>query len=213
MEVALQLGAERAPQPLHERAAQAIEALFADQLDDHLQDWRIITAAAAMPARRSTICGLPASRRPGAALMKRRQACLIPRSKCSRASLKVRSRCDGKSSCGLLSSDHWLRTTAMRRPEVDESARRALELSGALGDPRLHFPALMFAWAFHQVRRDLGRADQTSMELIELAERAREPGMIANANFASGAVSLFSGKFRAARARLQQAAAILVLRR
>ena len=94
-------------------------------------------------------------------------------------------------------------------PEVDESARRALELSGALGDPRLHFPALMFAWAFHQVRRDLGRADQTSMELIELAERAREPGMIANANFASGAVSLFSGKFRAARARLQQAAAIL----
>jgi hypothetical protein len=65
----------------------------------------------------------------------------------------------------------------------------------------------MFAWALHQVRRDLGRADQTSMELIEIAERAREPGMIANANFASGAVSLFSGKFRAARARLEQAAA------
>jgi predicted ATPase len=32
--------------------------------------------------------------------------------------------------------------------------------------------------------------------------------MIANANFANGAVSLFSGKFRAARARLEQAAAI-----
>jgi tetratricopeptide (TPR) repeat protein len=93
-------------------------------------------------------------------------------------------------------------------PEVAESARRALELSSELGKPELHFSALMFAWAFHQVSRDLERAGGTSRELIELAERAREPAMIVHANFASGAVSVFCGELDAARATLEQAVAI-----
>ncbi|MGH7913193.1 MAG: hypothetical protein ACREPW_00900, partial [Candidatus Binataceae bacterium] len=93
-------------------------------------------------------------------------------------------------------------------PEIDESVRRALELSSALGDLDLHFSALMFAWAFHQVRRDLERASETSRELIELAERARAPGMVVHANFASGAVSVFRGKLCDARATLERAVAI-----
>jgi tetratricopeptide (TPR) repeat protein len=93
-------------------------------------------------------------------------------------------------------------------PEVAESAQRALELSHQIGEPEAHFSALMFAWSFHQVSRDLQRASETSRELIELAERAREPAMIAHANFASGAVSVFRGKFQNARASLEQAVAV-----
>jgi hypothetical protein len=90
-------------------------------------------------------------------------------------------------------------------PEVAEAARRTLELSSELGDPELHFSALMFAWGFHQISRDLKRAGETSRELIEVAERVQDPGMVVHANYASGAVSVFSGKLSAACASLEAA--------
>ena len=194
--------------PLHERTAQAIEALFADQLDDHLQELarhysRSGNAGKAIHYLR--IAGEQAERRSAheeAASLFNSALEMLARE----PEAEERMRREVELRLALIGS--LVANKGYAAPEVEESARRALELSAALGDPGLHFPALMFAWAFHQVRRDLGRADQTSMELIELAERAREPGMLANAFFASGAVSLFSGKFRAARARLEQAAAI-----
>jgi class 3 adenylate cyclase/predicted ATPase len=194
--------------PLHERTAQAIEALFADQLDDHLQELahhysRSGNAGKAIHYLR--IAGEQAARRcaheEAASLF---NAALEMLTREPEGQERMRREIELR--LALIGS--LVAHNGYAAPEVEESARRALELSGALGDPTLHFPALMFAWAFHQVRRDLERADQTSMELIELAERAREPGMMANANFASGAVSLFFGKFRAARARLEQAAAL-----
>ena len=93
-------------------------------------------------------------------------------------------------------------------PELGELIRRTLDLTGTSGEPELHFAALMFAWAFHQIRRDLGRSEEVSHELIRLAERTCDPGLIINANFASGAVSLFQGMLPAARERLEQAVAI-----
>ena len=48
----LQLGADRAPQALHERTATAIEACLREQLEDHSASWRITTAAAPTSRRR-----------------------------------------------------------------------------------------------------------------------------------------------------------------
>ena len=183
--------------PLHERTAQALESLFADQARRSLAGSRP-PLQPQWKYRQGDTLSADGRRAGGPALRSRRgdRACLIPRSKCSRACPKVRSGRGGKSSCGWLSIGSLVANKGYAAPEVAESARRALELSSELGEPELHFSALMFAWAFHQVSRDLERAAETSRELIELAERAREPAMIVHANLASGAVSLFCGRLR-----------------
>ncbi len=194
--------------PLHERTAQALESLFADQLDDHLPDLarhysrsgntgkaiqylRLAGEQAARRCAHEEATGLFNSALETLARMPESQE---------------RTRREVELRLALVGS--LVANKGYAAPEVAESARRALELSSELGEPESYFSALMFAWAFHQVSRDLERADQTSRELIELAERAREPAMIVHANFASGAVSVFCGRLQAARARLEQAVAI-----
>ena len=43
---------ERTPPVLHERIGAALESTYADSLDDHIANWRIITRAAAIRPRR-----------------------------------------------------------------------------------------------------------------------------------------------------------------
>jgi predicted ATPase len=52
---------------IHERVGLTIESLFAGQLEDHLDELAIITAAVEILARPSSICGAPASRLQGTA--------------------------------------------------------------------------------------------------------------------------------------------------
>jgi tetratricopeptide (TPR) repeat protein len=83
-------------------------------------------------------------------------------------------------------------------PEVESLNRITVELSDRLNEPELQFPALMFDWAFHQMRRDLETAAQSADRLLELANRAGDPFMIAHGDYARGAVFLFRGEIPAA---------------
>ncbi|MGH7934036.1 MAG: adenylate/guanylate cyclase domain-containing protein [Candidatus Binataceae bacterium] len=194
--------------PLHERTARALEWLFADQLDDHLPDLahhysrsgntnkaihylRMVGEQAARRCAHEEAIG-----RFNSAL---EMLARLPDG-------QERTRWEVELRLALIGS--LVANKGYAAPEVAESVRRALALSSELDEPEFHFSALMFAWAFHLVSRELERAGETSRELIEIAERAREPAMIVHANFASGAVSVFCGKLQAARARLEQAVAI-----
>jgi tetratricopeptide (TPR) repeat protein len=193
--------------PLHERTAEAIESLFADQLDDHLPELarhyrrsgntnkaiHYLRMAAEQAARRCAheeAIGLFNS-----ALE------MLPRV----PEGHERMRQEVEMRLALIGS--LVAHQGYAAPEVAESARRALELSSELGEPELHFSTLMFAWGFHLVSRELERAGEISRKLIELAQRTRDPAMIVHANFASGAVSVFCGELHVARARLEQAVA------
>jgi class 3 adenylate cyclase/predicted ATPase len=193
--------------PLHERTAQALESLFSDQLDDHLPDLarhysRSGNTSKAIHYLR--IAGEQAARRcaheEAAGLFNSALEMLagVPEG-------QERIRREVELRLALIGS--LVVSKGYAAPEVDESTRRALELSNELGEPELHFTALMFTWAFHQVRRNLELASETSTKLIELAERTREPGMMVHANFAGGALAVFRGRLRAARARLERAVA------
>ena len=194
--------------PLHERTAQALESLFAGKLDDHLQD-----LARHYSRSGNTIKAIHYLQMAGEQAARRcahEEATGLFNSALEMLAREPdgheRMRREVELRLALIGS--LVANQGYAAPEVAESARRALELSGELGEPGLRFSALMFAWAFHQVSRDLERAGAASRELIELADRAREPAMIVHANFASGAVSLFCGRLHAARASLEQALAV-----
>ncbi len=193
---------------LHERTAQALESLLADRLDDHLPDVarhysRSGNADKAIHYLR--IAGEQAVRRcaheEAAGLLSTALEILS-----RRPADRERARREVELRLALVRS--LVAAQGYAAPEVAQSARRALELSAELGEPGLRFPALMFTWAYHQISRDLERAGETSTELIELAERARDSGMAVHANFASGAVSLFRGRLAPARTWLEAAVAI-----
>ena len=146
--------------PLHERTAQALESLFADQLDDHLaelarhysrsgntgkaiQYLRLAGEQAARRCAHEEATGLFNSALETLARMPESQE---------------RTRREVELRLALVGS--LVANKGYAAPEVAESARRALELSSELGEPESHFSALMFAWAFHQVSRDLERADR-----------------------------------------------------
>jgi len=183
---------------LHERTARAIEELFRDRLTDHVSDLArhyrqsgnvtkavyFLRLAGEFAAQRSvheeaieffnsaleTLLQLPENR--------------------ERIQMELELR------LALLGSLATSRGYAA--PEVETSNRAALELSAQLNDPELQFPALMFDWAFHQMRRDLETAAQTAQRVLQLANRAGDPFMIVHGNYASGAVSLFRGEIGAA---------------
>ena len=193
--------------PLHERTAEALESLFADQLDEHLPELARHYSRSGNTDKAIHYLGMAAQQ---AARRCAHEEAInlfnsalemlgrVPESQ-QRMQREVELRL---ALIGSLVANH-----GYAAPEVAESAQRTLELSSQLGEPELHFSTLMFAWGFHLVSRDLGRARETSRELSELAERTRDPAMIVHANFASGAVSVFRGELHAARARLQQAVA------
>ena len=194
--------------PLHERTAQALESLFAGTLDDHLPELARHYSRSGNTNKAIHYLRMAGEQAAGRCAHEEAIGLFNSALEMLARMPESRERMRPEVELRLALVGSLVANKGYAAPEVAESARRALELSGELGEPELHFSALMFAWAFHQVRRDLGRAAEASKELVELAERAREPTMIVHANFASGAVALFCGRLQAARARLEQAVAI-----
>jgi predicted ATPase len=84
---------------LHERTAQAMEALYADHLDEHLTGWRITTPAVATLRRRWSTCTEPARRRQRARRTWRRSAICGRRCPCWPRCLRAANVTHAKSRC------------------------------------------------------------------------------------------------------------------
>jgi class 3 adenylate cyclase/tetratricopeptide (TPR) repeat protein len=190
---------------LHERAAVALERLYAGRLDDHASELaRHFHASGNYPkaVEYLRLAGELAAKRSAhdqaIALLNSALELLVHLPdglERMRTELEVRL---ALTACVAAHSGY-------ASPELAQVNRGTLELSSRLGDPRLHFPALMFEWAFHQIRRDLGRARVTTDKLMRLADQVQEPGMIVHANYASGAIFLFRGELGSAVERLERA--------
>lgn len=179
---------------LHQNIASAIEAQFFDQIDDHLGELarhyrlsgnadeaiKYLRLAGEQLNQRSAHNEAAAHLNSALELLVHLPAGI----ESTRLEIELR----------LALSKSVATSKGYAAPELDELNHRTLELSKALGDPELHFRALMFDWAFHQVRRDLNRAAETSRELMVLSGNLHDPRMIVHANYAAGAVSLFRGE-------------------
>jgi predicted ATPase len=89
-------------------------------------------------------------------------------------------------------------------PEVAQAYTRARELCHQVGEtPRL-FPALVGLWRSYLVRAEVPAAREVGEQLLELAQRQRDPALLLEAHRALGMTLYFPGELTAARVHLEQ---------
>jgi predicted ATPase len=92
--------------------------------------------------------------------------------------------------------------------EVEQIYNRVLTLAQQVEDfPRV-FPVLVGVGAFHAVRGKYRTAYEIATQLLRVAEREQDPGLLVEAHALMGFVAFYRGEFTAARAHLEQSMAL-----
>ncbi|AMR82014.1 adenylate/guanylate cyclase domain-containing protein [Cupriavidus nantongensis] len=96
-------------------------------------------------------------------------------------------------------------TKGFAAPEVEATYARALVLSRQLGEAIQLFPALLGLHTFYIVRAELAAARELAEQLLALAEKAQDPALLVQAHRALANSLLCCGELNPARAQLEQA--------
>lgn len=102
----------------------------------------------------------------------------------------------------------WMASRGFAAPEVEATYTRALALCRQLGETIQLFPALLGLRTFYTVRAELRTARELAVQLVALAEKTQDPALLVQAYRALGANLFYLGDPAPARARLEQALAL-----
>jgi predicted ATPase len=97
-----------------------------------------------------------------------------------------------------------LATKGWYAPEMGSTYRRAHELCRSLDDDPSLFSVLSGLWSYHLVRGEHTLAISYTDEMIRLAPRMQNDGMLIQADWASGCSRFFKGQFTEAHASLER---------
>jgi len=184
---------------LHERAGQALEAMFAEQLDDHLDELAHHYSRSENVGKAIEYLG-----RAGKQALQRPAYTDAINSLSAALTLLQRlpddpARFQQELLLQLALGPALIAVKGLAAPEVERAYTRARELCEILGDPPELFPTLWGLWAVHLVRAELRRASELAEQLLRPAQSAHEPVRLIYARMARGATSYFMGAFLAAR--------------
>ena len=99
-------------------------------------------------------------------------------------------------------------TKGYSAPEVGQALSRARELCADVGDTPQLFPVLFGLWLFYVVAVDLGTARQLAEQLLALAERSQDPGLLLEGHCALAVTSFYRGEFAATRNHVERGVAL-----
>jgi predicted ATPase/class 3 adenylate cyclase len=89
-------------------------------------------------------------------------------------------------------------------PEVGQAYTRARSLCQEIGDTPHHFPVLVGLWRFALIQGEILQAHELGLQLLDLAEQARDAALRLEAQRALGMTLYFLGDLMAARVHLEQ---------
>ena len=190
---------------LHERAGQALESMFAGQLDDHL------TQLAHHYSRSDNISkAVEYLGRAGQQALQRSVHVEAISSFTAAIDLLQRLPESPERNQGELVIQQALGTALIAlkgyaASEVERAFARALELCERLGDPVKLFPAMFGLWAVHYLRGERRKAFELAEQLLRRAERARDQELLMLAHVALGDTSCSTGELLRAREHLEVA--------
>jgi class 3 adenylate cyclase/tetratricopeptide (TPR) repeat protein len=183
---------------LHERTGAAIETLYAEGLDDHLDELahqyrgagnlekaiEYLSRAGEQAAAKGADSGAVAQL--GAALE------LIAKQPDDRINRlqEIRLR--------ILIGPSLMAVTGQGSSEISANYRRALELCQLAGDTSALFEALSGLWVFHLLRAELREAAALAQQLLASARESKDDSHLAYANFAAGDTAFWCGQFETA---------------
>ncbi|QYY34285.1 AAA family ATPase (plasmid) [Cupriavidus pinatubonensis] len=101
----------------------------------------------------------------------------------------------------------WMATNGLAAPEVEGTYTEALTLCRQLRDTTKLFPALMGLRTYFLVRGELTTARDLGQQLVALAQQAHNPELLAQGHRALGVSLLALGELNAARKQFEQALA------
>jgi predicted ATPase len=90
-------------------------------------------------------------------------------------------------------------TKGFGAPEVGAAYGRALELCRKIGETPELFPVLWGLWEFYEARAEHKKARELAEQLFNLAERVGDPGLLVEAHLALGSASFWLGQPTVAR--------------
>ena len=191
--------------PLHERAAGAIESLYADRLDDYLNDLAHHYQRSDNVSRAVEYLG-----RAGQQAMQR-SAYTDAVSHLAAAIDLLQKLPDSPEHIQrelllqLAVGPALMAAKGYTAQEVERAFTRARDLCERLGDPPQLFHVLYGLWAVHIYRGELQTAHQLGERLLRRAQSAQGPALLSWAHHALGSVYLFMGELLLAKEHLDLA--------
>ena len=190
---------------LHERAGQALESMFAGQLEDHLDELahhysrsdnvdkavEYLGRAGQQAAQRSAYADAINRLTAAIDLLQR-----LPEST---------QRIQRELPLQLAVGNALIPAKGFAAPEVERAYIRARELCERLGDPSELFPTLHGLWVMYLVRGELRRAYELAEQLLRRAQGTDDPALLLYALMALGMTSYLMGDFLPAREHLETA--------
>ena len=188
---------------LHERAGQALESMFAEQLDDHLSQLAHHYSHSDNVDKAVEYLGRAGQQ----ALQRSAHADAISS---LTAATRSASEAPGRSrahSAGIAPptglGPALIAVKGWAAPEVERAFTRARELCERLGDPPELFPALFGLWAVYYLRGELRTAYELAEQLLQRAQSTHDPALLLLAHLALGETSLSMGELLLAREHLE----------
>ncbi len=184
---------------LHERAGLALESMFAEQFEDHLDELAHHYSRSDNLAKAVEYLG-----RAGQQALRRPAYADATNSLSAALTLLHRLPVDPKRFqpellLQLALGPALIAVKGLAVLEVERAYTRARELCDLLGDPPELFPALWGLWAVHLVRAELRRASELAEQLLRRALSTHDPVRLIYARMARGSTSYFMGEFVPAR--------------
>src|SRR5713101_6882582 len=189
---------------LHERTAQAIEALFHSRLEDHCGD-----LAHHYSCSGNTPKAVEYLRRAGQQAA-RHSAYTEAISHFTAALELLKSlpdtteRIEQELSLQIALAASLQATKGPSVPEVEHAYTRARALCQQGEETPQLFSVLRGMWVLHHVRAELPKARELGEQLLGIAERVQDPALLLEAHRALGSTLLWQGEFLLARAHLEQ---------
>jgi predicted ATPase len=193
---------------LHERAAQAIEALFHSQLEDHYGD-----LAHHYSRSSNTPKAVDSLHRAGQQAVQRSANAeaathFTAALEFLQTLAETPERAQQELTLQLALATPLMVTKGFAAPEVGAVRTRALELCRQVGETPQIFPALRGACAFYLMRGELQTARELAERLMPLAQRAQDSALLLEAHYLLGAVLYSLGEVVSARTHHEQALAL-----
>lgn len=193
---------------LHERTAEAIEAMFGAQLEEHCSELahHFSRSGNAPKAVQYLHC---AGRQ---ALQRSADAEAVAHLTTALALLETLpdapERARQELALQITLGPAWMATKGPAAPEVQATYTRASMLSRQLGETIELFPALLGLRSFYVTHGELRTARELDEQLLTLARKAQDPALLVHAHRVLGTSLLYLGELEPARAQLEQALAL-----
>ena len=188
----------------HERTAQAMEALYRANLDEHYSELAHHYTRSGNTEKAVEYLHLAGQQ----AVQRSANAEAIKHLTTALELLKTlpdtRERAQQELTLHLTLGVPLQATRSFASPEVKATYTRARELCQQVGETRQLFPVLFGLRTFHHVRGEFLTARELGEQLLGLAQREQDPALLMEAYRALGSTLFHLGEFGAAQAHLEQ---------